>query len=71
MTREELQNAIYEKLMEIQKLYSKEYPQGKYLSLAILEDAVMFNNAHWDDGDDKDYPIDMWKRVGEEQWKDI
>ena len=67
MTREELQNAIYEKLMEIQKLYSKEYPKGKYLSLAILEDTIMFNNENWKGADDEDYPISMWKYIGEEQ----
>ena len=67
MTREELQNAIYEKLMEIQKLYSKEYPKGKYLSLVILEDTVMFNNENWNEGADEDYPISEWKYIGEEQ----
>ena len=67
MTREELQNAIYEKLMEIQKLYSKEYPKGKYLSLVILEDTIMFNNENWNEGADEDYPISGWKYIGEEQ----
>ena len=67
MTREELQNAIYEKLIEIQKLYSKVYPKGKYLSLVILEDTVMFNNENWNEGADEDYPISMWKYIGEEQ----
>lgn len=72
MTREELTNEIYKRLVEIQQMYAKENPQGKYLSFAILEDAIMFNNESWKNGADENYPISFYRYTGErEQWKDI
>ena len=62
MTREELTNEIYKRLVEIKELYTKEYPQGNYLSLAYFDGTIMFNNQHWNE--DKEYPIEFYKNTG-------
>jgi hypothetical protein len=61
MTREELTNEIYKKLVEIKEMYTKEYPKGNYLTLTIIDGTIMFNNERWDDGEDKEYPIEFYK----------
>ena len=61
MTREELTNEIYKKLVEIKEMYLKEYPDGKYLDLTIINDSIMFCNRYW--GENEDYSIQFCKNT--------
>ena len=53
---------IREKMMDIYEIYKEYNPKGKYLSLTIIDGAIMFNNSP---KDDKKKPIDFFERVEE------
>lgn len=57
MDREVVENQIFEKVMEIKKLYEKYNRNGKYLSISIVGENVHVNNAYW--CEDRDKPIHM------------
>ena len=57
MNKEECMQQIFEKLLEIRKIYLEFNPKGSYLNLAFSDKSVNFNNAHWEGGDDEDAPI--------------
>ena len=58
---ENLEKAIYEKLKEVEELYHREYPEGRYLSVAIMDRAISFNNRRWQGGEDENFPLDFWR----------
>lgn len=58
MTKEELTKEIAKRINEIRKLYYSVYPEGDYLIIHFRKGAVSFNNSHWKDGKDENYPID-------------
>lgn len=61
MTREELTREIAKKLKDVRELYYEVYPEGNYLTMCIRRNVVMFNNRHWEGGEDEEYPIDYWE----------
>lgn len=61
MTREELTKEIGKRVKDIRELYYSVYPEGDYLSFFFTKDCVSFNNENWDNGKDKNYPINYWE----------
>lgn len=61
MTKEELAREIAKRVKEIRNLYYSVYPEGDYLIIHFRKGAVSFNNSHWKDGKDENYPIDYWE----------
>lgn len=55
---------LYNKVVEIQELYYKIYPQGDYLNMCITRDHISINNEHW--GVDSGYPIIITRIKGED-----
>lgn len=57
MTRKEAEKAIYEKLLEVRKIFEEFCPEDNYLSMAILTksdcypDGITFNNSFYRDED--------------------
>ena len=63
---DKLTKEIAKRLNEIRELYLKEYPQGDYLNLAILENTITFNNSYFDE--DANFPIIYSEYFIEEEW---
>lgn len=60
-----IEKDILEKIKEIKKIYLDEYPNGEYLTIAIIDGNITFNNEYWDK--DKDFVIDVWERCEEDE----
>lgn len=65
MTSKELELAIAEKVREIRDLYHKNHPKGKYLSIAIIEDEIIFHNRFLDE--DRNFPIEYSESANDER----
>ena len=61
MNRKELEKAIAKKLTEIWELYHEAYPEGKYLTMFILDGFINFNNDAF--GRDKSYRIRHFEKL--------
>ena len=61
MTQKELIKEIAKRVKDIKELYYSAYPEGNYLTLYFQDGNVSFNNENWDNGKDKNYPIDYWE----------
>lgn len=61
----ETEKKIFEKMKEIKELYSKAYPEGKYLTLTIIDGCIGFNNRYWEE--DKNFQIDFWDDSNKEE----
>ena len=75
MTRSECETKIAERLKEIKEIYEQYNPDGKYLSLCIIDGCIKFHNRYWktdeyngieEDGEDINAPIDYHKNLREE-----
>jgi len=61
MSREECEAKIAQQVREIWSTYLQYNPNGKYLTLSVLDGStIMFSNEY--SGDDFDKPIDYHKR---------
>ena len=49
ITRKECENAIETKLLEIWDVYKEYNPDGDFLSLAISNVTLSFNNKYWEE----------------------
>lgn len=58
LTRKQCEDAILKRMIEIQQLYKRYHPNGDYLSIAIHNDIMYANNAHWEK--DKEHPLDFY-----------
>lgn len=61
MTRWKLTKEIAKRVNEIRNLYYSVYPEGDYMDISFKRNTVSFNNENWDNGKDKNYPIDYWE----------
>ena len=58
MKKEECQKQIIDLMIQIRDIYREYNADGKYLSLAIMDDTLMANNMkHTDDADN---PLDIY-----------
>lgn len=53
MTREECENEIYQKMVEIWDIYKKYNKDGEYLSLCVCGDSHTVSNSYYDKDIDK------------------
>lgn len=58
MKRKECEKQIRDLMIQIRDVYMKYYPDGEYLSLAIMGDTLMANNMAY--ADDADNPLDIY-----------
>lgn len=70
---------ILDKMKEIREIYKEYNPDGRYLTLSIIDDSISFWNsyrvAHIDEdgvyheasGDDVDTPIDCYVNIKEDE----
>ena len=65
MTKQECENLILEKLKEIDKIHKEYNPNGKHLSMYIIDDSFVVNNVYWDN--DSKYPVDGYWVLNEEE----
>lgn len=71
MTRQECENAIFEKMLEIVKIYHGYHPNGQYLTLTFMGNHsktwVGFNNSYWSGGEDEEIQISFAETRNEEE----
>ena len=48
MTREEVEDCIFHLAVAIKDICHAYCPEDGYFSLGIVDDTIMFNNAHWE-----------------------
>lgn len=58
MKRKECEKQIIDLMIQIRDVYRKYNAGGEYLSLAIMGDTLMADNA--DNADDADHPLDIY-----------
>ena len=58
MKRKECEKQIIDLMLQIRDVYSKYNPDGDYLNLAILGNALIANNMA--DEDDADHPLEIY-----------
>lgn len=63
MNRQECEQLILEKILEIKEIYEKYKPDFKILSIAVTDSIVWANNEYW--GADKDKQINVTKFIEE------
>ena len=68
MNRTECEAKILEKLEEIVEIYKQYNPNGTYLTGALVDNCISFWNRYYDE--DKDTPINIWKRLDKEDNED-
>lgn len=64
MGRIECEKAIIQKMREIMDIYHEYNPDGKRLSMTIVNDHFSVNNIYWEE--DADHQIDAWVADGYE-----
>lgn len=69
MAKRELTRKVCERMIlrcckYILKIYKEYNPNGNYLGIAIFNDSISVNNAHWE-GADKERPLDFYCGNGE------
>lgn len=57
MERKECEKLLMKKLKEMQEIYKRYNPEGKYLAVCINEDFLSINNAYF--AEDAAKPIDV------------
>lgn len=55
-----VEQAILQRLIEIRDIYHIFNPEGKYLTMSIIDDTIMISNEHYEGGADADNPIDVF-----------
>lgn len=55
---------IARKVKEIRDYYYSVNPTGRYLTMAIIDNTIMFNNEYSEN--DKKFPIDYWENADED-----
>lgn len=63
MNRQECEQLILEKILEIKEIYGKYNPDGKGLSICVGDNIVWANNEYW--GADKDKQVNVTKFIEE------
>lgn len=73
MKRKECEKKIIDLMIQIHDVYRKYNADGKYISIAIMDDTLMANNRVYKD--DADHPLDIYYVIeqreeehGEESW---
>lgn len=61
MKRKECEKQIRDLMIQIREVYRKYDPDGKYLSLAIMDNTLMANNMCYTD--DADHPVDIYYEI--------
>ena len=64
MGRIECEKKIIQKMREIMDIYHAYNPDGKRLSMSIVNDHFSVNNIYWEE--DADHQIDAWVEDGYE-----
>ena len=68
LSRNEFEDLLLKKLYEIKELYQEYAPGKDYLSMTIINGAIMANNGYMDE--DADLPVDFYARpVPAVRWK--
>lgn len=63
MTKNELENAIIEHLLQIRELMKENSPEDMQLNMYVNEDAVSAFNKHW--LKENKTPINLWRLIEE------
>ena len=61
MNRQECEQLILEKILEIRYIYGKYNPEGKTLAICVGDNIVWDNNEYW--GADKDKQVNVTKFI--------
>lgn len=61
MTRAECEEKIRNCMNMIDAVYHQYNPEGKYLTLSIQEDVILFNNDYWETDKKIDYRVELGK----------
>lgn len=67
MKREECEKQIRDLMIQIYKVYHEYNPDGKYISMFIMDDDLFMNNAYY--SDDADHPLNSSDYVIESREK--
>lgn len=70
MDRNEVEERIFRKLVEIVELYKKYHPGGSYLYMGLVDDWIMVNNRHWDEDECRPIDFSIEKMHGKWSWKE-